>query len=905
MESTTASRGRRRLSQAITLALGLTALTALSQTIAFNVPGQDAATAIPEFARQAGLQIIAPADKLKGIMTHSLHGAIDTRAALKLLLEGTGLIVASDDGHTISLRFPEGAGNTTSTVTPAVGAGQPAGPADAQQAAAAPTAGTLDDIIVTANRREEGLQSVPLSITAINNAEMEQLHIQDFNDYAKLLPSVSFQAQAPGFAHVLIRGVSSDANANHSGPQPTVGTYLDDQPITTIQGALDLHLYDIARIEELSGPQGTLYGASSEAGTVRIITNKPELGVFKAAYAVEGNVVSHGGPGGTVEGFVNLPLGDAAALRLVAWKQHKSGYIDNILATRTFSTQGGTISNAAFAEKHYNDVDITGGRAALKIDLNDSWTVTPVVIAQDTKTKGVFGYDPALGDLKTERFSPDDSDDYFVDSALTIEGKISNFDITYTGAYLKRDTAVHTDYSDYTLAYQGSPSYASLWVGPHGTTINPAQQERNKGRYEMISHELRFTSPKEYPLRAVGGLFYQRQQHQIESNFVIPGVDPTYTVTGWPDTWWLTEEMRVDRDQAAFAELSYDLTSKFTVTGGLRHFKYDNSLEGFTGYGLNNPLGIPSGPGQASPSCVPPGVYGGPCLSFDKSVADTGNTFKLNFNYKIDDSKLVYATWSKGFRPGGINRVGTLPPYQADFLTNVEIGWKMTFAGTFRWNGAVFRENWTNFQYQFLGSNSLTRIANAGAAEILGLESNLSWAVTPNLTLTTGFTLMNPQLKGNYCNRLNPDGSPMTSNPCLKPNSNPALPPTPYAPLAPDGQQLPSTSKFKGNMTARYLFPLGDWQGHVGGSLVYQTQEWPDLRTRQRTALGVQPGFATEDLSFGGERGNYNLDLYVINVLDERGQIFRYSTCGSCSSVANYAVPTQPRTVGVRFGQKF
>src|SRR5258708_6797831 len=184
MEKPTAGGGRRRLAQAITLALGLTALTtALSQTVAFDVPGQEAATAIPEFARQAGLQIIAPADKLKGIKTHSLHGAIDTRAALKLLLEGTGLIVASDDGHTTSLRFPEGPGNITSSATPTVGAGQLSATADAQEAATAATAGTLEDIVVTATRREEGLQSVPLSITAIDNAKIEQLHIQDFNDY--------------------------------------------------------------------------------------------------------------------------------------------------------------------------------------------------------------------------------------------------------------------------------------------------------------------------------------------------------------------------------------------------------------------------------------------------------------------------------------------------------------------------------------------------------------------------------------------------------------------------------------------------------------------------------------------------------------------------------------------------
>ena len=773
----------------------------------------------------------------------------------------------------------------------------------AQQATEPPS--VLQEVVVTATKRAEPLQSVPLAVMALNSEQLDEEHVQDFNDYAKLLPSVSFQAQAPGFQHALIRGVSSDSNANHSGPQPTVGIYLDDQPITTIQGALDLHLYDIARIEELSGPQGTLYGASSEAGTIRIITNKPELNRFSAAYDVDGNYVAHGALGGTVEGYVNLPLGSAAALRVVGWRQHKAGYIDNIAATRTYPDNGVTISNAAYAEKHYNDVDVTGGRAALKVDLNDNWTVTPVVITQDEKTNGVFGYIPTLGDLNTERFGPDTSDDRFVDSALTIEGNISNFDIVYTGAYLKRHTSVQTDYSDYTLAYQGLPSYTSLWVGPNGSRIDPSQRERNRGHYEMVSSELRFTTPAEYPLRAVGGLFYQRQQHQIESNFVIPGADPTFTVTGWPNTWWLTEEMRVDRDQAAFGELSYDLSSRFTFTGGLRHFKYNNSLEGFTGYGLNNPLGIPSGPGQAAPTCVTPGVYGAPCLSFAKSTSDDGNTFKLNLNYKLDSDKLIYATWSKGFRPGGINRVGTLPPYQADFLTNVELGWKTTFARVFRWNAALFHEDWTNFQFQFLGNNSLTRIANAAAARIVGFESELSWAATSNLTLSSAFTVMDPQLKGNYCNRLNADGSPMTSNPCFKPNSNPALPPTPYAPLAPDGQQLPSTSKFKGNLSARYTFLMGSWSGYTQGSLMYQTMEWADLRTRQRDEIGPQPAFATFDTSLGGRRDTYRLELYVTNAFDRRGQIFRYSSCGSCSSVATYAVPTQPRTIGIRFGEDF
>jgi iron complex outermembrane receptor protein len=763
----------------------------------------------------------------------------------------------------------------------------------AQQAP--PAANTLEEITVTATRREETLQSVPLAVQAITNERIEALHIQNFNDYAKFLPSVSFQTAGPGYARVLIRGISADHDPNHSGPQPTVGTYLDDQPITTIQGAIDLHLYDIARIEALAGPQGTLYGASSESGTVRIITNKPDPSAFQAAYDVQGSYMAHGGPGGTVEGFVNMPLSDRAAVRLVGWDEHTSGFIDNVPATRTYAV-GGTINNSTLAKKHYNDVDVYGGRAALRVDMNDSWTITPVLMAQETKTTGVFGFDPAVGDLQVKRFHPDSTDDHFVDAALTIEGKVSDFDITYTGAFLKRQNNTQSDYSDYTLAYQTYASYAQLWVGPNNARIDPSQEILGKDRFEKVSQELRFATPKQYPIRAVGGVFYQRQQHQIERSYVIAGLDPLYSIKGWKDTWWLTEQMRVDRDYAAFAELSYDILPNLTVTGGFRQFKYDNTLAGFTGLAAGNPIAGTVGEN----GCISPvGIYGGPCLSFDKASKDTGNTHKLNVTYRLDDSKLVYATWSTGFRPGGINRAGNLPPYQADFLTNVELGWKMTFANAFRINAAIFHEDWKDFQFGFRGANNLTRIANAGAAQVWGIESDLSWSVTPRVLLTSGLTVMNPTLKDNYCGRLNPDGSPMTSNPCKNPNGSTS------APLAPQGQQLPSTSKVKANVTARYTFPVGTSEGHVLAAALYQSAQWDDLRTAQRTALGQQPGYATVDLTMGADRGNFSMDLFVTNLFDKRGEIFRYSQCSSCGPIATYIVPIQPRVVGLRFGQKF
>jgi outer membrane receptor protein involved in Fe transport len=194
----------------------------------------------------------------------------------------------------------------------------------------------LEEVIVTATKRTESLQNVAISIDAISSAKLEQLHVESFEDYAKFLPSVTYQTFGPGLAKIYMRGISTGGTPNHTGPLPSVGVYLDEQPITTIQGPLDIHVYDIERVEALAGPQGTLFGASSQAGTLRIITNKPELNKFSGGYDVQGNVVSHGDEGGVLEGFVNVPLGDGAAVRLVGWAEHDAGYINNVAGTLNF-----------------------------------------------------------------------------------------------------------------------------------------------------------------------------------------------------------------------------------------------------------------------------------------------------------------------------------------------------------------------------------------------------------------------------------------------------------------------------------------------------------------------------------------------------------------------------------------
>ncbi|MBW8880979.1 MAG: TonB-dependent receptor, partial [Asticcacaulis sp.] len=369
--------------------------------------------------------------------------------------------------------------------------------------------------------------------------------------------------------------------------------------MTTIDGALDVHIYDVERIESLAGPQGTLYGASSEAGTIRIITNKPDMSGFYGRVDVEGNAVAHGDEGGKLEGMINMPLGDRAALRVVGWTEHDGGYIDNVYGTRSFLPDPGgiTVNNKDLVKKNFNDVSLSGARAALKVDLNEDWTATASVMGQTQKAHGSFGFDTSLGDLEVQHFYPDWRKDRFAQAALTVQGKIGNFDLTYAGAHMDRRVDAFNDYTDYAESYDAAYSdYGGLagyfyFYDANGDTIDPRQYIVGQDHFTKDSHELRLSSPSDQRLRFVGGLFYEKQDHRILQDYIVPGLAPAMSVNGRPGTLWLTLQDREDVDSAVFGEMSYDLTEQLTATVGVRAFKYDNSLIGFFGFGRN-----PDGP---------------------------------------------------------------------------------------------------------------------------------------------------------------------------------------------------------------------------------------------------------------------------------------------------------------------
>lgn len=752
-----------------------------------------------------------------------------------------------------------------------------------------PESTTVEDVVITAQKRDENLQDVPIQVQALPTEKLEQLGIQEFNDYVKYLPSVSYQTVAPGFSQVYMRGVASGGDGNHSGSSPSVGIYLDEQPITTIQGALDVNVYDMARVESLAGPQGTLYGASSQSGTVRLITNKPDPSGFSAAIDVELNTIEDGDAGGSLEGYVNLPLTENAALRMVGWYRRDGGYIDNVYNERTYATSGVTINNASMVEENYNDVEVIGGRAQLRFDLNDDWTITPSIMAQKTEADGFFAFDPDIGDLDVGHFYPENSTDRWYQAALTVEGKIGDWDLTYAGSYLHRRDEVDQDYSDYSYFYDLLGGYGAYWYDDAYVPLdNPSQYIQGKDRYRRQTHEIRL-SDSDGALRWVVGAFYQRQQHNIEQRYLIDGLAAVLEVPGWDDTLWLTQQLRVDQDRAVFGEVTYDLTDKVTLTGGLRFFQSHNSLEGFFGFGTGYSSGTGVGGCFRGPLPTTPTA---PCTNVNKDVEESGYTHRLNLIYNFDEDRMVYATWSTGFRPGGLNRRGSLPPYSSDFLTNFEFGWKTTwFNGSVRWNGAVYAQRWEDFQFSILGSQGLTEIKNAAQAQILGFESDVVWRPTANLTLSGGLALTDAELADNYCGFLNASGDPETN--CA-------------APLAPEGTSLPTTPKVKANLIARYEFPIGQWDGHVQAAGVYVGETWTDLRLVERAIIGRQDDYATVDFTTGVASEEWHLTLFVNNAFDERGNVYRFAQCAEAvCGTTTYVVPTRPRTVGIRLGRKF
>jgi outer membrane receptor protein involved in Fe transport len=775
----------------------------------------------------------------------------------------------------------------------------------------------LQEVIVTATKQAENIQNVPVTVTAVTQAALENQNIQNFRDFALQMPQIQYESNggAPGEGCITLRGIAG-CGFGFGGEQSSAAVYLDEQPITTPDGEIEWHMYDINRVEVLPGPQGTLYGASSEAGTVRYITNKPDPSHFSAGYTGQINTIYNGTLGGLAEGFVNVPFSDKIAVRLVGWYERDSGYINNVYQKITF-LDGSSIDNAKYVQNHYNPITTAGGRAMFTFKINDDWSINPTIGTQKQTWNGVFGTEnwkafgaaaaPAPG-LTVSQFNAETAFDSTVNYTLTVLGKIGNFNITFASGYNNRHKGDYLDYVDYTLAYE---SYYDVPTCPGCWPKKPIMYRFDGNHYEYLSNELRIASPTEWKVHFIAGLYYDRAQGFNFLSEPIPGLNPTYQVGYgtnfvWRDTVYLDDLESVFRNWAAFIQANWDITDKLTFTAGFRRYRYDNTIKGFYGYSAaygHNVFDTVFGPGVTSGEQICTSSYrfnNAPCTDEDQRSEAWGSVPLFTLSYKITPDFLVYGTFSKGYRPGGPNRVyGTLP-YLSDYITNYEIGWKTSwFDHHLIFNGDVYWDDWKNYQFTFTGANGIGVVANAGSAASKGFEGQLQWLVTSQLHLTANVEYTDAHLTANYCGAL-VNGKPVTSNPCIVPGT------APFSPLSPNGYPINEVPLWKFFLSARYTMPLGNGSGFIEGDQSYQSWMWFQQEPGLNAPFGQIPGYGITNFSLGYDKDNWELELIIENAFN-RLAITDYNNelQAAAAGVATYNIIAKPRLIGLQFSQHF
>lgn len=425
----------------------------------------------------------------------------------------------------------------------------------------------LKTVTVTATKRSESAQSIPVAVNALGEQELESLGVKNFTDYLIQLPGVTAGGSGPGQNTIYIRGLASTTpnltTAGVAGLAPNVAFYLDEQPLAQPGRNLDVYAADLVRVEVLSGPQGTLFGASSQAGTVRLITNKPDFSGFDASLKASTSFTDGGEMSNSVEVMLNVPVNDKFALRGVVYTDRQGGYIDNVGGTRSVAESGrfraaGTVrdngvpvsanrggfqagadlsgvtflsaNNSSQVENDFNDTTYAGFRVAGQYEFNSDWSLLVSHAQQQLDSEGVFFADPELDDYDIERFSDDDLEDSFHNTSWTLEGRLGMLEALYTGAYTERTTDQTVDYSDYLFVGQylpyyicdGSVTYPGAG-GPAGTCQAPNLFVNSSTETKVQTHELRFNTPRENRWRATFGAFYSDLELTELNDFTYPG----------------------------------------------------------------------------------------------------------------------------------------------------------------------------------------------------------------------------------------------------------------------------------------------------------------------------------------------------------------------------------------------
>ena len=849
----------------------------------------------------------------------------------------------------------------------------PAAPAASE---AAPAAG---EIVVTATRRNESIQNVPMTLQAFSGDALGQINVTNFNDLIKYTPNVTFASNGPGQGAIFMRGLSTGFAGNQSSgtiaPFPNVALYLDDQSMQFPARNADVYVADLERVEVLEGPQGTLFGGGAEAGAVRYITAKPKLNKFEGHMEGSfGGTASGGAPNAAFNATINLPvIKDTLAIRATIYDDHHGGYINNVYSTftrqasdpgavnygfipsATNQSNNGQYNNADQVKKNYNPIDYIGGRVEALWDIVPDWNLLVTESYQRVDAEGTFAAYPTgsdfqqLGALQTTTFSPSYNIDSYWNTAWTLNGKVGDFKLIYTGAYMTRNVAEQQDYSNYSrtaggMYYQCTGSATGFGSGA-SYCYSPVANWNDQIRNTHHSEELRVQSPEGKRIRAIVGAYWEDYKiyDVMRFNYTTipgctaglitanaacvgqvatypgatanqPGLEPVGTTFG-------EDTQRGYRQLAFFGSVDFDILPNLTLTGGTRYYNYKEYELGSQYQTYTDCYQVLACP-----------IAGGGNHNIDADndhVTYHGFKSKAELTWKPADHTLVYAVFSQGFRPGGFNRRGYyilndqngVPQYfrplvySPDQLTNWEGGIKTDlFDRKVQFNLSGYYMVWNNPPIGVFnpagGYGNTTFVTNGPSYHVKGFEAQLVARPMTGVSIQGGFTY---------------NDSKQSSAPLLTVNN----------PLSVNyGQQL--TSYYKGGNQINVLSPFGsigsvtpfsphvqanlrgryDWQGtadmawFVSGGITYTGGMWNQPSTYP-SGDGVavpgttilryyMPGYAQLDAQLGFKRDNWSVSLFGENLGNAHS-----STFTSSAQFIKSTVPLRPLTYGVKIGTSF
>jgi iron complex outermembrane receptor protein len=782
----------------------------------------------------------------------------------------------------------------------------------------------IETIQVTATKRTESIQAVPVTVSALSGDALENLGVDNFQDYVEFLPNVVFQGTGPGQNEIYIRGAATSQTSisvsTVQALQPSVAFYLDEQPVSMQGRNLDIYAADVARVEVLPGPQGTLFGASSQSGTVRMITKKPSFSGFAGGIDLGTSFTKDGEMSNSVEAFLNFTPADDLAVRVTVYNDNQGGWIDNIRnepgqggfagsAVVISRVSGGVLSdpesadviapnNDNLVEEDANDASYAGFRLGVAYEVNDDWDLLVQHTQQQLDTEGVFAYDPNLeGTQSVNRFQEDKNSDVFGLTTWTLSGRLDELDIVYTGGLLDRDIASTVDYTGYT----NGGLFAAYYVCNHYTAATPADVQcldpnkfyKEETDTSRVTHELRFNTDATNDWRVTAGIFYDSQELSTVGKFKIANTelfpDLARTTVGqeginsnggpFESEVSFVNDVTHGIDQiAVFGQAEYDLSDTVTVSLGARWYEIEDDYKGSTttvdvtrrlrAFGTLDPdelIAVGEDPAEID-AAIASGQLDVSLLDDSGALTVDDVIYKASIDWKASSDLLFFASYSEGFRPPVTNRVG-------GGLASNQQG---AFDG-FRIPVYSETDTLTNYEVGMKGDffDGVLRVNATGFfSDIEDLQTsrfdptNVSFLVFTDNVGDAEIKGIDGDITWLATDNLVLDASFSLLDTELT-NVNSEL-----AGIAPPvGSELPYSASFSGNIRARYFYEMDNGlTGFVNGSLVY---------TGDRLASMTMDAFVLEDttrLVYGTGSGlsiQKEADVFEgVNYTDTNGDLF-------------------------------